>query len=252
MRHIIAFSGGLGSFETARLVVAKHGKAAVECVFTDTTTEDEDLYRFVKDTIAFLDCKFIHIKDGRDIWDVFEDVSFQGNSRIDPCSRVLKREPFARYLDETRADPLDTTIYYGIGGHEKHRTEALTQRWAPFPVRFPLIEHGTTKEHILFYLDSLSIEPPRLYELGFEHNNCGGFCVKTGQRQMAHLLQVFPKTYAYHEQRQEQLFSRIGQHGFIRRTVDGELRYLSLKEFRELVEAGGKIQRFQDGACARF
>lgn len=252
MRRIVAFSGGLGSFETARQLVERHGSASIECVFTDTKTEDEDLYRFVDETIAFLGCKLVKLADGRDIWDVFEDVSFQGNSRIDPCSRILKRELFARYLKDSNADAATSILYYGIGEHEKHRTTALIERWAPFSVQFPLIESETTKEHILTTLDKIGILPPRLYEQGFEHNNCGGFCVKTGQKQMAHLLRVNPHRYAYHEGRQERLFKRIGQHGFIRRTVGGEIRYLSLREFREMVESGEVVQKFQDGACACF
>jgi ribosomal protein L15 len=69
---------------------------------------------------------------------------------------------------------------------------------------------------------------------------------------MAHLLKVLPERYAYHEGRQEALFADIGQHGFIRKTTDGTTRYLSLKEFREMIQAGERPQMFQDGACACF
>ena len=252
MRHIVAFSGGLSSFEVARLLVEQHGKDVVECVFTDTATEDDDLYRFVRETRAYLGCAFTHLADGRNIWEVFESVSFMGNSRIDPCSRILKREIFAQYLKRHYPDPIAVTLYYGIQSHEKHRIEDIRSRWAPYPVEAPLIALETTKEQMMVTLDQIGIALPLLYELGFEHNNCGGFCVKTGQRQMAHLLKVMPARYHWHEERQEKLFERIGPHGFIRKTTNGELRYLSLKEFREMLESGEKPQMFQDGACACF
>lgn len=252
MRRIVAFSGGLSSFEVARRLVIEHGPSEVECVFCDTKTEDEDLYRFVNETIAYLKCQYVHLADGRDIWEVFTDTRFMGNSRVDPCSRVLKRELFTRYLDE--ADRATTILYYGISANEAHRYVRLVERWSPlgFKLEAPLIALQTTKEQILVELEKTGIAPPRLYELGFEHNNCGGFCVKTGQRQMEHLLKVLPERYAYHEAKQEDLFKIIEPHGFIRRTTDGEMAYLSLKQFRELVEAKQPIQRFEDGACACF
>lgn len=250
MKHLVAYSGGLASFEVARLCVRDFGAEHVECVFTDTMTEDEDLYRFLTDTIAHLGCKFTALKDGRDIWQVFNDVRFMGNSRIDPCSKHLKREMFRKYLKDM--DPTDTTLYYGIGAHEAHRLVSLAERWAPFKVEAPLIALETTKEHILHTLEQLGLEPPRLYDLGFEHNNCGGFCVKGGQRHQLHLLKTLPDRYAYHEAEQEKLFAKIGPFGFIKKTTNGVTRYLSLKEFREMIEAGEKPEMYQDGACACF
>jgi hypothetical protein len=234
----------------ARLLVTEHGPEDVTCVFCDTLTEDPDLYRFLTETIKYLECGFVHLQDGRNIWQVFNDVKFMGNSRVDPCSRILKREPFAKYL--TGHDSSTTTLYYGIGRHEAHRIEAIRARWSPFLVFAPLIALGTTKENILGVLDRIGIEPPSLYELGFEHNNCGGFCVKTGQRQMLRLLTTMPDRYAWHEAEQERLFAEIGSHGFIRKTDNGVMQYLSLREFRELAQAGCPIQLYQDGACACF
>lgn len=252
MTHVVAYSGGLSSFEVARLLVAEHGPDAVVCVFTDTATEDEDLYRFLKETITYLGCQFEHLSDGRDIWQVFTDTRFMGNSRVDPCSKMLKREVFRKYLAAAWPDHSQVTLYYGIQEHEQHRIIALRERYAPYPVEAPLIALGTTKEQMAVTLDQIGIAIPRLYDLGFEHNNCGGFCVKTGQRQMAHLLKVLPERYRRHEQQQEALFAEIGPHGFIRKTTKGEMHYLSLKQFREMLEAGEKPQLFQDGACACF
>jgi hypothetical protein len=250
MNHIIAYSGGLSSWATAQWCKKQFGADSIECVFTDTLTEDEDLYRFLDETIKQLGCKFIHLADGRNIWQVFNDVSFMGNSRIDPCSRILKRELFKTYLKDF--DPSNTTLYYGIGYQEQHRLIALIERWAPFSVQAPLIALESTKEQILWQLDQIGIKPPRLYDLGFEHNNCGGFCIKTGQRQMLQLLTTLPERYKWHEEEQEKLFTKIGPHGFIRQTINGEMKYLSLKEFRLQVETKQQLQLFQDGACACF
>lgn len=250
MNRVVAYSGGLSSFEVARLCVQWYGKDSVECVFTDTLTEDEDLYRFLKETIAYLGCKYTYLSYGMNIWEVFAQQRFHGNSRIDTCSKYLKREMFRRYLKDF--DPTTTTLYYGIGPHEAHRIISIRERWAPFAVEAPLIDIQFTQEDNLFTLSKLGIEPPRLYDMGFEHNNCGGFCVKSGQRQMAHLLKVMPSRYRWHEEQQEKLFQSIGEHGFIKKTTSGETEYLTLKQFREWLEEGGSPQLYPDGACGCF
>lgn len=250
MTHIVAYSGGLSSFEVARLLVLQFGPQAVECVFTDTLTEDEDLYRFLQETISYLGVKLHHIAYGLDIWGVFREQRFHGNSRVDTCSKYLKRGMFREYLKDIH--PASSILYYGIETKEASRLLSLIERWAPFEVRAPLVGTDTTHEHILLTLDRIGIAPPRLYEMGFEHNNCGGFCVKTGQRQMAHLLKVMPERYAHHEQKQEELFKLIGKHGFIKRSTGGETEYLTLREFREYLESGGNPQLYPDGSCNCF
>jgi hypothetical protein len=88
-------------------------------------------------------------------------------------------------------------------------------------------------------LEGLTI--PRLYDLGFAHNNCGGFCVKAGEGHFANLLRQLPEVFAHHEA-QEEAFN-AARPGRRRQTVlapevrqpDGKLKRvpMSLKEFRE-------------------
>lgn len=250
--RIVSYSGGLGSFMAAKLTVDEYGKENVRLVFTDTKTEDPDLYRFINDTVRYLGAEYTCIADGRDIWDVFESVKFMGNSRIDPCSRVLKRELFREWI-EKKYSPDNCAIVFGIDHREAHRMEAITKRWAPWQCEAPLCETEVSRETILDVLDDAGILPPSLYDLGFPHNNCGGFCVKTGQKQMLMLLKKLPERYAWHEMRQEKLFDLIGKrHGFIRKVVNGEMQYLGLKEFRELVERGESVEMFNQEGCGCF
>jgi len=251
-RFIVSYSGGLGSFAAAVCAIKKHGNKAVELLFTDTKTEDEDLYRFLAETQKALDVRLTTIADGRNIWEVFRDVKFHGNSRIDPCSRVLKRELFRKHIEQNCQ--IDSTIIvFGIGSSESHRMTAIKQNWNPWQTWAPLIENQMTKEQILDLLDDYKIQPPRLYDLGFSHNNCGGFCVKTGQKQMKLLFEKLPERYAYHEQEQEKLFDALGKrHGFIKKTINGEMKYLTLKEFREMLERGEKAELYNQEGCGCF
>ena len=74
--HLILLSGGLGSFETARRVIEKHGKKKVHLWFFDTKIEDDDLYRFLKDIEMVLEVTIDRYCDGRTPWDVFEKERF--------------------------------------------------------------------------------------------------------------------------------------------------------------------------------
>lgn len=251
MMRIISYSGGLGSFMAAKLTIDQHGVENCHLLFTDTKTEDEDIYRFLRQTSKALKAQLTSICDGRNIWEVFNDRKFMGNSRVDPCSEELKRNIARRFMDRF-VGPERGILVVGIGSDEKHRMNAIQENWSPYSVEAPLIEKPATREQILDVLDQLGIEPPRLYELGFPHNNCGGFCVKTGQAQMAMLLRVFPDRYRWHEAEQEKLFAKIGHHGFIRRVVDGKIQYLSLKEFREMLEAGEKPDLYPQKGCGCF
>src|SRR5881394_3535269 len=47
MKHLIQFSGGIGSWAAAKRVVERHGTADVQLLFADTLIEDRDCYRFL-------------------------------------------------------------------------------------------------------------------------------------------------------------------------------------------------------------
>jgi hypothetical protein len=82
------------------------------------------------------------------------------------------------------------------------------------------------------------IEPPRMYALGFEHNNCGGRCVRGGQGQWAHLLKTFPERFAAAEADERILQERLATDAtHLRDRMGGETRPLPLGELRRRIEA---------------
>jgi 3'-phosphoadenosine 5'-phosphosulfate sulfotransferase (PAPS reductase)/FAD synthetase len=250
--HLVSYSGGLGSFAAAYLTAKTFGPENVQLIFTDTKTEDEDLYRFMNESAKALALPLTVLADGRNIWEVMHDVRYQANSRVDPCSRVLKRELFRKHV-EKNFDCQLTTIVFGIDDREAHRMDSIRRNWAPWATLAPLTINPMSREQILDVLDDLGVAPPRLYEMGFPHNNCGGFCVKTGQKQMKMLLDKLPERYRWHEEQQEKLFSHLGkEHGFIRKTVGGEMSYLSLKNFREQLERGEPAEMWPQEGCGCF
>lgn len=166
------FSGGAGSFMAAKRVVEEYGCENTILLFTDTKTEDEDLYRFITETTTYLNSKLISLSDGRDVWEVYKDVKFLGNSRIAPCTRILK-QTLAREWIEKNYDPKDVTLYIGIDWSEAHRLEKIKENWKPYKIYAPLMDKPyLSKEDIFGVLKRFGIGKPRLYDMGFSHNNC--------------------------------------------------------------------------------
>ncbi len=93
------YGGGLTSYEAAKRAINRFGREHVEIWFADTRMEDEDLYRFNRDVEKILDHPIRVFSQGLNVWDIFHRERFLGNSRIDPCSKFLKRVPLRKALE---------------------------------------------------------------------------------------------------------------------------------------------------------
>jgi len=244
------FSGGVTSWAAARRIADEHGTGALVLLFADTRMEDEDTYRFLPEAAADIGAPLVTVADGRDPWQVFRDERFLGNARVDPCSKILKRELLRRWV-EAHLDPADTVVVLGLDWTEGDRLTTNRARWAPWPVRYPLAERPYRFKHQwLDRLRAAGVEPPRLYRLGFDHNNCGGACVKAGQASWALLLEAMPERYAAHERREQELRDYLGKDvAILRDRTGGRTRPLTLREFRERRQAGWQCDLFDRGGC---
>ena len=232
MQHVMFFSGGIASYVSAKRLVSKYGKANVTLLFTDTLYEHEDLYRFIDEAVANLGARYIRIAEGRDPWQVFKEEGFLGNSRVDLCSRILKREMAQKWVKEN-CSPETHVLYLGYGYDETHRLERSVRYWAPYKVDAPLISERITKNDMLQECRMDGIEPPELYLLGFPHNNCGGFCIKAGHAHFLHLLKVLPEKYKECEDKEEELRQQLGDVSILRDRSGGTTKTLTLKQLRQ-------------------
>lgn len=252
--HVVMFSGGLGSWAAASRVRERYPSDSIIALFADTLIEDEDLYRFLPEAAASVGAELVRIADGRTPWQVFRDERFLGNSRVDPCSKILKRKLCDAWLT-ANCDPSDTVVYVGIDWSESHRFERTRERMGSlgWRVEAPLCDPPVSSPRSrLADLSAAGIAPPRLYAIGFEHNNCGGFCVKGGQAAFATLLRQMPERYREHERQEESLRSELGDVAIMRDRSGGQTSPLTMRAFRERVEAGQSYDLFDFGACGCF
>lgn len=259
MKHIVFFSGGIGSYFTAKRVINKFGNQNVELLFTDTLIEDEDLYRFIEEAAAKLNARLIKIADGRTPWEVAKDVKFIPNSRIAQCSHLLKQKTAEKYIKENYL-PDECILYLGIDWTEQHRQSAPIKNWNPYIVKFPLCEEPylDKSEMLRILAEEDKIEIPRLYKLGFYHNNCGGFCFRAGIGHFKNLLEQMPERYQLHEKKEQEMreFLKRDDISILRRIRNGKKVNITLEELRKELETTPHQLSFLElmdfGGCGCF
>lgn len=255
MQHIVMFSSGIGSWAAAKRVAAKHGTSDLILLFADTKIEDEDNYRFLHESAKNVGGELVIVADGRTPQELFLDSEFLGTSKLAICSRELKQDQCRKWLKENANK--DDILYVGIDWSEIHRLAAIQKGWSKYECRAPLTEPPyLDKLQLIKWAKEEGLTPPRLYNLGFHHANCGGSCVRAGQKQWKHLLKVFPDRYKEWEEFEIKFQEQTGKNRTIlKQQIDGKTEPLSLKDLRERVEnAPRQLDLFADdwGGCGCF
>ena len=224
--YSVNVSGGFGSF--AALLAIATTQESFSASFAETNIEHPDLYRFLVETIKGIagqpignyleylmsdvpplqeielrkkylkllgnqlsfEVPWFHYLSSDDTpFDIFVKRKFAGGMKGDPCSLELKCQPLDAFNSNLRKQHNDLVVVVGIGEEEKHRMIAMhAKENLPWTWQAPLIEDPDNVYKAYAFLEKRSIALPELYELGFSHNNCGGFCIKSGQQQQATLL----------------------------------------------------------------
>ena len=199
------------------------------------------------------------IADGRTPWEIFRDERYIGNSRVDPCSKRLKRELMDAWRVQN-CEPATTEIYIGIDWSEIHRLDGrdgkpgIRERLKPWTVVAPMCDRPCmTKAGMLHWMESEGIKASRLYNDSFPHNNCGGMCCKMGIGQAVHLLRKYPDRYAAHERTELATQQHIGRTdiAMLRDRRGGTSKPMTLRQLRLRVEAGESFGELESewGGC---
>ena len=327
MRTIVNLSGGVCSWAAGKLVAEQSGTDKLTCLFADTLIEDDDLYRFLPETAANIFAipnptlpgvrdippvdemparkahlaslrvaamkaipGLVWIADGRHPFEVYRDERFIGNSRVDPCSKHLKRILLDRWVEANCSRPT-TRCVVGLGWWERDRFEGTHPGWSIDFIRrlfdlvkrgdvsakaalkavklglkarhelegwtfvAPLIDHKPTMDRhdIYAWLDREGIDPPALSEDGFDTNNCGGFCCKMGHAQTRRLFYKRPKMFAWAAEQERQTQAVIGTSSTVlTRRRGGEKIPLSLVDFAAELDSNEDAGLFSQPACGCF
>lgn len=265
MKFISNFSGGLCSFWATMRAIEKHGKENVIPLFADTLIEDEDLYSFNRRAEEIFGIPIIRVCHGLTPWQLFRKEGLIANTLSPICSIRLKREPLnewaeVRYnLDKTQQSFLhpEATVILGFDWTEHHRADDFQAQHPTWRVWAPMTESPLwDKCRMMREGQALGLKTPRLYELGFPHNNCGGACVRAGISHFVHLLKVLPGKFTEWENEEQETIRDFHERGvssagytILRDRRGGDTKPLSLLDLRKRVESGEKFPADEWGGC---
>lgn len=238
--NIISFSTGLSSALTVERALRRFGADDCRVVFMDTLIEDGDNYRFMADCASrwrevYGLPEIIRLADGRTPYEVAEDHNSIFNQKMAACTHELKIELFVKWLQSQ--DFESVVIHIGYDFSEVHRCEATRRNYDAkgWAVDFPLLwKPYEFRDYSQVVREDWSIEPPRMYALGYTHANCGGLCVKQGQGDWLRTLVHFPERYKQIEQWEAKMRSHTTRQNYaiVRDQSANDVKPLPLADLR--------------------
>lgn len=192
-------------------------------------------------------------------WYLYEVKDFIGNSRIAPCSAIIKQRLAKEYVKHTFPDK-DIEVVFGIDWSESHRMSAPVKHWSPWvsSVDFPLNrEPWSTSDQRQARLQADGIGIPEMYEKGFPHFNCGGFCCRAGQGHFKLLLEEMPEVFEYHADKEAKLAARLksvtgGDYSLMTKHINGVKSPYTLRQLEADVKGLEPVDEYDIGGCGCF
>jgi hypothetical protein len=157
-----------------------------------------------------------------------------------------------KFIKQFKSD--EVIIYLGFDWTEMNRFEKAQKAWLPYTIKSPLCEPPyIDKEDMKLMIAEDGIELPRLYKMGFAHNNCGGGCVKAGIGHFAKLYKEFPERFKLWEDNEQAIREHLGKDvSILRRTRQGVKSKLTLKTLREEIDTLTAAELCDIGGCGCF
>jgi len=188
-----------------------------EFYYIDIDDQHPDSMRFIKDCEKALGKPVKILKDNsyRSVENCCRSFGTIGNLRTGfyPCTAWLKKrvrkEQFEYYHQND-----EVTYVWGFDCSERNRAERLFESMSNFHHRFPLIEQSLTKQDCHAMLARLFIRRPKMYDLGYNNNNCIG-CVKGGMGYWNKIRKDFPEAFKSRAKLERQLNTSILKECFL-------------------------------------
>ena len=202
-RTVVWFSCGAASAVAAKYAIKQYDNC--EIVYCDTGGEHPSNQQFLKDVEKWIGGGITILKNDKyeDHFDVFKKTKYLYGNRGSRCTVELKKKLRQKYQ---RADDIHIL---GYTYDEKDRADKFEERNPELLVNWILIENQITKENCLGIIWQSGIKMPKMYDLGYNHNNCIG-CIKGGMGYWNKIRKDFPD----HFNRMAEIEREIGHSRF--------------------------------------
>lgn len=188
-------SAGISSFIAAYLIKDEID----EFYYIDIDDQHPDSLRFIKDCEKALGKPIKILKST--YGSVENAVKSFGYFKIQktgfaPCTSWLKKRVRKEQFEDLHKDD-DITYVWGFdcSKHERDRAWRVVEGMPEYEHRFPLIEQELTKQDAHAIAARLNIKRPKMYDLGYQNNNCIG-CIKGGMGYWNKIRKDFPEVFA--------------------------------------------------------
>ena len=187
-RSIVWFSCGASSAVAAKYAVKKYDNC--EVVYCDTGGEHSSNKQFLKDCEDWIGKDITILKNEKyeDHFDVFEKEKYLYGHLGSRCTLELKKKLRIKYQR-----PDDIHIF-GYTLEEKNRAEKFETFNPELFVDWILIDKQLNKNDCLGIIWQSGIKLPKMYDLGYDHNNCIG-CIKGGMGYWNKIRKDFPEHF---------------------------------------------------------
>ena len=183
------FSAGVSSFIACYLA-----KDIDKIIYIDIEEQHEDSMRFVKDCEKLLGKKITIMQSGyRSVERVIKATGMITMIKYAPCTDWLKKRVRKEWEDKQPKD-ISITYVWGYDLGEKNRANRMTLGYPDYKHEYPLIDKHMTKQDAHGLLARLGIKRPKMYDLGYQNNNCVG-CIKGKMGYWNKIRVDFPKTF---------------------------------------------------------
>ena len=163
-------------------------------IFIDTKNEDDDTYRFMKDCQELYDSEIETISSDsysgvKECW--YKHLSLNvATGAI--CSYKLKRVVREKWEKKNKF----RHQVFGFDINESKRAISIKANHSQTNPIFPLMMYGLEKTDCIEMIESYGIEVPKMYQLGFQNNNCFKTgCVQGGIGYWQKIKREYPEKF---------------------------------------------------------
>lgn len=186
---VVWMSAGVSSF-----IAGYYATDVDQWIYIDIADQHPDSLRFIKDCEKVIKKEVLILKSDNftSVDEVCRKTKTVNTPYGAPCTGFLKKAVRANW---ERQHLWEELIYvWGMDCTERRRANSIVQNFPEFKHEFPLIEKGLTKQDCHAILNQLGIKRPKMYDLGYQNNNCIG-CVKGGMWYWNKIRKDFPDVF---------------------------------------------------------
>ena len=249
MQHVVALSGGKDSTALALWLVENEPRD-YQFVCTPTGNELPEMVEHWRRLGELLGKPLLPVTSGKSLQGLIREYKMLPNNRARWCTRVLKIEPYYRWL----AQQAPAVSYVGLRADEEGRAGMAFPEAAGIELRFPLREIGWGEAEVWAYLDKRGVAIPA-------RTDCA-VCYHQTLGEWWRLLKLHPDAWKEGETLEAFVTEERGKpHTF--RNASRDTWPAGLRELRERFDSGevpmntvrqidmfaGEARRTMTGAC---